>query len=43
MPAKNSVEYEAVFTLPQGAYRFRADKSGQQYWSGPANHCTLPG
>jgi RHS repeat-associated protein len=38
---------EAVFTLPVGDYRFRADKGGSQYWSGnpaePGNHCTLPG
>jgi RHS repeat-associated protein len=29
--------------LPFGNYRFRADKSGTQYWSGPSNHCTVPG
>lgn len=29
--------------LPIGAYRFRADKGGVQYWSGPSNHCTVPG
>ena len=34
---------QAVFTLPLGSYRFRADVSGTQYWSGTANHCTLPG
>jgi hypothetical protein len=34
---------DAVFTLPVGSYRFRADYSGTQYWSGTANHCTLPG
>ncbi len=33
----------ALFTLPQGNYRFRADFDGAQYWSGDANHCTLPG
>lgn len=33
----------AVFTLPLGEYRFRADYNGTQYWSGVANHCTLPG
>jgi len=34
---------QAVFTLPQGAYRFRADYQGVQYWSGVGDHCTLPG
>jgi RHS repeat-associated protein len=34
---------QAVFTLPQGDYRFRADYSGAQYWSGASNHSTLPG
>jgi RHS repeat-associated protein len=33
----------AVFTLPLGSYRFRADKHGTQFWSGEANHCVLPG
>jgi RHS repeat-associated protein len=33
----------AMFTLPQGAYRFRADLNGTQFWSGAENHCTLPG
>jgi len=32
-----------TFTLPMGDYRFRADKDGEQYWSGAANHCTVPG
>ena len=32
-----------TFTLPFGDYRFRADKAGTQYWSGAANHCTVPG
>jgi YD repeat-containing protein len=32
-----------TFTLPVGSYRFRADKNGTQYWSGPANHCPVPG
>jgi YD repeat-containing protein len=26
-----------------GDYRFRADKDGEQYWSGEINHCILPG
>jgi RHS repeat-associated protein len=34
---------EAVFTLPEGSYRFRADKDGTQFWSAEANHCTIPG
>jgi len=34
---------EVVFTLPQGSYRFRADKNGTQFWSGATNHCTVPG
>ena len=34
---------QAVFTLPQGDYRFRADYNGTQFWSGTENHCTLPG
>jgi RHS repeat-associated protein len=34
---------EAVFTLPQGSYRFRADRIGTQFWSGTANHCDIPG
>lgn len=34
---------EVVFTLPHGEYRFRADMSGTQFWSGETNHCTLPG
>ena len=31
------------FTLPAGDYRFRADYDGVQFWSGGANHCTIPG
>jgi len=34
---------QVVFTLPQGDYRFRADYDGVQFWSGGANHCTIPG
>lgn len=34
---------QAVFTLPQGNYRFRADYNNVQYWSGTANHCSIPG
>ncbi|MBN2257744.1 MAG: hypothetical protein JW704_07960, partial [Anaerolineaceae bacterium] len=37
------VSGQAVFTLPQGEYRFRADVNGTQYWSGAENHCMLPG
>jgi YD repeat-containing protein len=32
-----------TFTLPLGNYRFRADKNGTQFWSGPENHCDIPG
>jgi uncharacterized protein GlcG (DUF336 family) len=41
--ATSNVEGQAVFTLPLGEYRFRADFNGVQYWSGAANHCTIPG
>jgi YD repeat-containing protein len=37
---------QATFTLPQGHYRFRADKDGTQFWSNPpsaGNHCAVPG
>lgn len=34
---------QAVFTLPQGSYRFRADFNGTQFWSGSGNHCDVPG
>jgi RHS repeat-associated protein len=34
---------QAVFTLPQGSYRFRADYQGIQYWSGETDHCAIPG
>jgi len=39
----SDVNGEVVFTLPHGDYRFRADLSGTQFWSGETNHCTLPG
>jgi RHS repeat-associated protein len=29
-------------TLPQGAYRFRADYNGVQFWSGEENSCLIP-
>jgi len=29
------------FNLPEGSYRFRSDKNGQQYFSGETNHCTI--
>jgi len=32
-----------TFTLSMGDYRFRADKSGEQYWSAGENHWTVPG
>jgi alpha-tubulin suppressor-like RCC1 family protein len=34
---------QASFTLPNGNFRFRADKGNSGYWSGPGNHCTMPG
>ncbi len=34
---------EVSFTLPVGDYRFRSDLNGTQFWSGEANHCTIPG
>jgi PKD repeat protein len=33
----------ATFSLPVGAYRFRVDKNGTEFWSRPANHCLVPG
>jgi len=33
----------AIFTLPEGSYRFRADFNGTQFWSGTGNHCDVPG
>ena len=42
--SKTTDEYgQAVFTLPDGDYRFRADAGGTQYWSSEENDCTLPG
>jgi len=32
-----------VFTLPEGAYRFRSDYDGVQFWSNETDHCTVPG
>ncbi|MDX9993330.1 MAG: carboxypeptidase regulatory-like domain-containing protein, partial [Anaerolineales bacterium] len=32
----------AIFTLPPGSYRFRADFNDTQFWSGAANHCDVP-
>jgi len=34
---------QARFNLPEGNYRFRADKNGRQYFSGVANHCAVTG
>jgi len=34
---------QALLTLPQGSYRFRADYQGSQYWSGETDHCAIPG
>ncbi len=33
---------QVSLTLPLGSYRFRVD-TPTQYWSGPGNHCTIPG
>jgi RHS repeat-associated protein len=33
----------AIFNLPLGDYRFRADSGGTQFWSAATNSCTLPG
>ena len=41
--AETDANGEATFTLPQGDYRFRSDLNGTQFWSGPDDHCTLPG
>ncbi len=38
---KTDAEGHASFTLPDGEYRFRADKDGFVYWSGPSNHCVV--
>jgi hypothetical protein len=40
---------QVAFTLPEGAYRFRADYThsgtgdGVQFWSDDVDHCTIPG
>ena len=34
--------WQAVFTLPVGQYRFRADYDGVPFWSGMENTCALP-
>ncbi|MBN1440887.1 MAG: Ig-like domain-containing protein [Anaerolineales bacterium] len=41
--ARTNAQGQVTFTLPQGSYRFRADKGGYEFWSGPVNHCTIPG
>ena len=33
---------EVTMTLPEGNYRFRADKEGHQYFSNTENHCQVP-
>jgi hypothetical protein len=34
---------QATFVLPDGSYRFRADKNGWEFWSGADDHCTIAG
>jgi RHS repeat-associated protein len=34
---------QALFTLPQGAYRFRADRNGTEFWSAATDNCAIPG
>ena len=41
--ATTNANGQAVFTLPLGSYRFRADLNGTQFWSGASNHCDIPG
>jgi RHS repeat-associated protein len=41
--AVTDADGQAVFTLPQGSYRFRADRNGTQFWSSADNACALPG
>jgi RHS repeat-associated protein len=38
----SDVNGEVIFTLPEGAYRFRADYNGSPFWSDEVNHCTVP-
>ncbi|KAA3646532.1 MAG: hypothetical protein DWQ07_10000 [Chloroflexi bacterium] len=40
--ATTNASGEAMFTLPDGDYRFRADFNGTQFWSDTVNHCTVP-
>jgi len=41
--AVTDVNGEAEFTLLPGDYRFRIDKSGTEYFTDTANHCSVPG
>jgi predicted outer membrane repeat protein len=41
--AVTNTQGQVSFTLPTGNYRFRTIKGSDIYWSGPANHCTVPG
>jgi len=34
---------QAWIYVPEGEYRFKTIADGVTYWSGPANHCTVPG
>jgi YD repeat-containing protein len=40
--AVSGVDGVALFNLPEGNYRFRADVHGLQYFSGTDNHCSVP-
>lgn len=40
--AVSGVDGVALFNLPEGSYRFRADTHGLQYFSGTSNHCSVP-
>jgi parallel beta-helix repeat protein len=41
--AVTNAQGRVSFTLPAGSYRFRTIKGSDIYWSGPANHCIVPG
>jgi serine protease len=43
LSAVTNAQGQASLTLPGGNYRFRTIKGGGIFWSGPANHCAVPG